>query len=479
MPKKWGKYVKWGTAGTLVTGVAIGLPFAVINEKSYNLFAEIVVSDNTSVLADKSFSESTFDGLSTFLKSKDVDLPPANEINQASGIWRRPGATDFERVTTFKGLFASGKDMLIAPGFTHGSAIQTVAEDPDFFNKGFLFLDGWNNGLPNVSSFAFRADQAGFLAGVAACEFLKANADAFGRDGSYRVGGFVGIPLPSTFDFLAGFQAGVFGWNAKNTSGINGKKVEWISLGQTYNDYASGGFGVGQGVGKSKQLVSLGADVIIPIAGPQTADAVSEATQVNRPVVVVGVDSAQELQTINKPIPNQSDLNASDNFKNSKGETMVIQFSAEKLLANATDKVLEAVFDKSDPNKATSTDTKTIKGFGFLNTGTIENGTVGISNAGLAWISKVESTWVVDNKINWEKMKADSNNAIYKEFLRMTNDATFYFSNSGTFPTGESTAGGSFKFDPTYFTKLANGTAQAEKMSTKPSLNGSNWSVRR
>ncbi|MEG0124335.1 MAG: BMP family ABC transporter substrate-binding protein, partial [Malacoplasma sp.] len=341
MGKKWVGYVKYSVLGVGVIGVAVGLPFAVINSKSYDLFAEIIVSDNTSVLADSSFSETTYNGFQKFVNTKEGKnvLPTASSIPQSSGVWRRPGDTTFSRETTFRGLFASGKDMLIAPGFNHETAIRNVATDPNFSDKGFLLLDSAVENVTNVSSFIFRADQSGFLTGIAACIFLNNNKEIFTTNHSkeLKVGAFVGLAFPSTMDFLAGFQAGVFAWNQHVKSDTSkGNPVEWISLGDKDSDYTSGGFGVGGGVEKADLLLSRGADVIMAIAGPQTADVVGQIVSKKLTAVVAGVDSAQETQTINKPLPLLDGKTIKGGFKPASGDymgkDMVIQFSAVKHL---------------------------------------------------------------------------------------------------------------------------------------------------
>ncbi|MEG0879063.1 MAG: BMP family ABC transporter substrate-binding protein [Malacoplasma sp.] len=488
MGKKWVGYVKYSVLGVGVIGVAVGLPFAVINSKSYDLFAEIIVSDNTSVLADSSFSETTYNGFQKFVNTKEGKevLPTASSIPQSSGVWRRPGDTTFSRETTFRGLFASGKDMLIAPGFNHETAIRNVATDPNFSDKGFLLLDSAVENVTNVSSFVFRADQSGFLTGIAACIFLNDNKEIFlknNSDNALKVGAFVGLAFPSTTDFLAGFQAGVFAWNkvAKTTSA---QEVEWISLGKKLDDYASGGFGVGGGVEKADLLLSKGADVIMAIAGPQTADVVGQIVSKKVTAVVAGVDSSQELQTINKPLPLLGGKPIKNGFKPTTGEysgqDMVIQFSAVKHLDVATNSVLDAIFSTTDPNneeaiKKQTTNGKLVGGFGFKNTGTIENGTVGTSLAGVKQLASHSSfsSWVnTDNTIKWDSVKADDT------FLAMTNNGKFYCANTVDGVGTLKDSNGAIAIDA--FFPLTNGIATALDIvnnDKRPKLNGSKWVI--
>lgn len=502
------------------------LPIATLASCSiqyYDYFAEIVVSDNTSVLADNSFSQTTYEGYKQFMAEQNVTipklnnnnggtgnggktssgssgngtdnsngtetyekevytLPDADKVTQSTGLWRRPGATVAERVSTFKGSFVSGKDVMIVPGFNHEKSLKQIALDKDFSDKGFVWMDGViseykkENGEPsyhNVSSFSFRAEQSAFLTGIAACVFLNINKDVFEGDGGLKVGGFVGLPLVSTLDFLAGFQAGVFAFNASlkngtsspqmnsaengedqkanpnnSNNGKNREKVEFIDLGSNISNWATGSFGVGDGMQISRTLVNKGADMIMAIAGPQTLDVISVAETSSRPVAVLGVDSAQEEQNINKPFTTLGDKK----LKNAKGEEIndpkFIQFSAIKKLDSATKQVLGAIFNKNDPNNAKYTGSSFVKGFGFQNIGSIDNDTVGVSNAGLPYLYKFSKDWFKNGtntgktnseetipndlkldpsivKKNKEYMKLQSDRSV-KYLIKNTNDEKYY-----------------------------------------------------
>ena len=440
------------------------LPIATLTSCSiqyYDYFAEVVVSDNTSVLADNSFSQSTYEGYKQFMAEKTVtipklngtngggsaaekvdgasgsqensnetqtykkevyNLPDADKVAQSTGLWRRPGATVAERVSTFKGSFVSGKDVMIVPGFNHEKSLKQIALDSDFKDKGFIWMDGvlpeYKNGeskesYSNVSSFSFRAEQSAFLTGIAACVFLNINKEVFNDDGRLKVGGFVGLPLVSTLDFLAGFQAGVFAFNASlknnitsqkttNTNGANAdpnnsskqwQKVEFVNLGSNISNWATGSFGVGDGMQLSRNLVTQGADMIMAIAGPQTLDLISVVETSNRPVAVLGVDSAQENQNINKPFTTLGGKKLKDASGKEISDPKFIQFSAIKKLDSATKQVLEAIFNKEDPNNERYKGKSFVKGFGYQNIGSLDNNTVGVSDAGLPYVYKFAKEW--------------------------------------------------------------------------------------
>lgn len=495
------------------------LPIATLTSCSiqyYDYFAEVVVSDNTSVLADNSFSQSTYEGYKQFMAeqtvtipklngtsgggsgsgtnsnetesySKEVyNLPDADKVAQSTGLWRRPGATVAERVSTFKGSFVSGKDVMIIPGFNHEKSLKQIALDSDFRDKGFIWMDGvlpeYKNGgskesYSNVSSFSFRAEQSAFLTGIAACVFLNINKEVFNGDGGLKVGGFVGLPLVSTLDFLAGFQAGVFAFNASlksnitstnamdmnetnanpNNSSKGWQKVEFVNLGSNISNWATGSFGVGDGMQLSRNLVTQGADMIMAIAGPQTLDLISVAETYNRPVAVLGVDSAQENQNINKPFTTLGGKKLKDANDKEISDPKFIQFSAIKKLDSATKQVLEAIFNDKDPNNEKYNGTSFVKGFGYQNIGSIDNNTVGVSDAGLPYVYKFANTWFQNGttngkngteetipkdlklnlevvKQNKEYMKLQSDRSV--KYLSTSNDQIYYSDGWTKLPSG-------------------------------------------
>lgn len=419
-------------------------------------FAEIVVSDNSSILKDKSFSESTYKGWQKFMVNEEIcnrngveekyqkevfDMPSidkkSSDFLQSKGFWRRPG---INTEATFKWIFGGGASLIIAPGFSLQKSIESSA--PKFENKGFLLLDATvdttgGNVFSNVSTFLFRAEQSGFLAGIAASEFLNANNHIFGSDGFLKIGAYVGLAIPTTLNFMLGFQAGILAYNMKVIEEKSNKKlVEWISLGNDSGNYATGSFNVGGATLKSKELIKKGADIIMGISGPQVSDTVDAIITSGKPVAIVGVDSEQEFSSIQKPMPFLGDkkIKNLDGKTNSNNQN-IIQFSAIKDLEIATYSVLASMFNKSDVNnlkKIENTkkgETFPVGGFGFQNVGVFENKTVGISSNGLSYLKGFDSKWVNEIKSKNEiQYEFDPSKGIYsdKSFINMNKNKTIY-----------------------------------------------------
>lgn len=484
-------------------------------------FAELVVSDDNSVLKDKAFNEKSYIGWHKFMTSSAItneygnpaqytketfDMPEINsghrDLDLAKGYWRRPGGN---APNSFRQILNSGANLIIAPGFNQKDSVQTVANEMK--NKGFILLDSGvdvtKGDFTNVSSFTFRAEQSGFLAGIATAEFLNANKEIFtnksnGDDGKLKVGGFVGSAFPSTTDFLAGFQAGIIAYNlqikSNTTQPFTTKtEVEWASLGKDIGNYASGGFAPGQGVTISEELINKHkVDAIIPIAGPQTADAISVITGSKRPAIVVGVDSEQELNGNIQKEFNSAQLN-NKKLKNADGTDMekqnIIQFSAIKKLDEAVYQILASIFNETNPNNSSSSKTNQnnpVKGFGYNNIGTLSNKTVGVSQSGLQWVKAFDDTWVTGTDLNSYAFSPTSgiyDNEAYKHLESvgvLYNDALTSLTAISDLTNKTQVAATKFIDDTNrVVTKLDNNNPAAtlNKNQNSISLNGSIWSL--
>ncbi|WP_052663421.1 BMP family ABC transporter substrate-binding protein [[Mycoplasma] testudinis] len=399
-----------GSAAAAVAVIAGGIAGSFGNF-GYTSTVQLIVSDNSSTLADQSFSESSWDGIRNFyiddvkLNSNSVPQANDNSVIDGNGIWKRPGTDDQSRVNTYNNAQNDGSKIAVATGFNQQNALNLVV-DPRTDNQqvfsdfGFIFVDGAMStsaadGTPynvrNISSITYRADQGSFLVGVATAAYLNLNHDYFQTVGeinpqapaanrdTYGVSSFVGLAFPSTLNYFMGFRQGIAYWNEvmqphlmidQNTPT---KKISWISPDNSFTmaSFLSGSFAANeQRVNTlTPAMLNNGASVIFPIAGPQTAQVVANVQQqVNRRAVVLGVDTAQENITdlqfpLNGNIP--SDF---------KGLKQLIPFSSLKDLTLSVKDTLEAIRTGKTVNG--------FNGFGFNNVGNIDNRAVGISPAG-------------------------------------------------------------------------------------------------
>lgn len=278
---------------------------------------------------------------------------------------------------------------------------------------------------------------------------------------------------------------GVFAYNAGKKS--TDHEVQWISLGSQISSYESGSFGVGDGVQKSQTLLNDGASAIIPVAGPQTTDAVSQITTMGKNAVVVGVDSPQENQTVNQEMPNASSITIKDADGNKISNPKIIQMSAIKKLDTAVQETLDAIFNTNTedggPNNANASGDSVVKGFGYWNIGTLDNGTTGVSDAGLPWIQQFDSSWVNDTD---GKLSINASQVKNNQFYTWMEDYGYLYNfKNGTWPTNSD---GSFEEPSQLSTQIVQGlndnraitkpnaTGDAVDVAGgQPKLNGSSW----
>lgn len=405
---------------------------------TYDSSVQLIVSDQSSQLADQSFSESTYDGIKEFMKDAiGANLPDAKYVRENSGLWKRPGEDDDSRRTAYKYAVTNGAKLIVASGYNQQTALQQVTSNDekyakwkDFFkDTGFVFVDGsmeaksptnYNSDPNNVASVSFRADDGSFLAGISTAVFLNYNIDKFktGPSGSgLGVSSFIGLPLASTLSYMNGFRLGIHYWNTVLQPLIKTvddttptEKIKWINPDDPNNSntsswdissFTSGSFSTTEqkATTLSTNMRKAGANAIFPIAGPQTSLVVSEiasdkASNSLSRTITIGVDVAQE---------NTDSLKTKLEWLGSNdtvGNNQILQFSSVKNLSHATSSILMSIINgqnnkesngwSADQNKVNSSSenksSDTWYGLGWNNVGTLNNGSVGVSDAGLKYL---------------------------------------------------------------------------------------------
>lgn len=120
---------------------------------------EIAFVTDIGQLKDKSFNQGTWEGLKRFAYENNKTYKyyqPANANN----------ATDDDRYNAMKAAVDGGAKIVVCAGFMQEVALTKIAnEHPEV---KFVFIDGWNFGLENVTAIIFQEEQAGYLAGYGA-----------------------------------------------------------------------------------------------------------------------------------------------------------------------------------------------------------------------------------------------------------------------------------------------------------------------
>ncbi|HZD79946.1 MAG TPA: BMP family ABC transporter substrate-binding protein [Actinomycetota bacterium] len=179
-------------------------------------------------------------------------------------------------------------DLIVTVGFLLGDATEAAAKaNPD---QNFAIVDyAYPKTIPNVLALTFSTDQAAFLAGYLAAGMTKTG----------KVGTFGGINIPTVSIFMNGYAAGVLKYNQDN-----GTNVQVLGWNPAKQDGTFTGDFEDQNKGRqvTESLLSEGADIIMPVAGPVGLGAAA-AVQASGNAMLIGVDtdwfvSAPEYQDI-------------------------------------------------------------------------------------------------------------------------------------------------------------------------------------
>lgn len=157
---------------------------------------------------------------------------------------------------------AERANVVVAVGFIIADSVRRVA--PNYPDTFFIQIEGEISGIPNVHSYDFKSEEAGFLGGVIAALYTKTG----------KVGAVSGMDIPPVEAYATGFRAGVMSVEA-----TTGKKVEATVLSAgSFDDPV-------KGKSLAENLIARGSDVLFRIAG-NTGVGVWEAVR-GRPEVKI------------------------------------------------------------------------------------------------------------------------------------------------------------------------------------------------
>ncbi len=179
-------------------------------------------------------------------------------------------------------------DLIVTVGFLLGDATKAAAKANR--KQDFAIVDySYDPPVKNILALTFSTDQAAFLAGYLAAGMTKTG----------KVGTFGGINIPTVSIFMNGFAAGVLKYNQDN-----GTTVEVLGWDPVKQDGTFTGDFEDQNKGRqvTESLLSEGADIIMPVAGPVGLGAAA-AVQAAGNAMLIGVDtdwfvSAPEYQDV-------------------------------------------------------------------------------------------------------------------------------------------------------------------------------------
>ncbi len=221
---------------------------------------------------DKSFNETSYKGL---MKAKD-------ELGVETGQVESSTTSDFAQNI---GTMIDAKcDIIITVGFLLGDATVAAAKaNPDV---QFAIVDNVPKGaekLKNLKPLVFNTAESSFAAGYLAAAMTS----------SGTVGTFGGAKIPTVTIFMDGFAQGVEYYNKQKSKSV--KVLGWDVKKQdgSFVPAAGGSPFENKAGGKSvgTSLVSQGADILFPVAGPAGEGALQVAKASGGKVSAIWVDA--------------------------------------------------------------------------------------------------------------------------------------------------------------------------------------------
>lgn len=213
---------------------------------------------------DKSFNQSTWEGIKAFGEENGLEKGDG-------GFDYLQSASDTDYVTNLTKLIRRDFSLIFAVGYNLHDAVDEVSgQQPE---AKIAIIDDVVEGKDNVASIMFRANEASYLAGVAAALESKSGKIGF-------IGGMAGEIIGG---FQAGFEAGV--------AAVNPDIVVDVEYAESFTDAAKG-----QQI--AKRMYDSGVDIIFHAAGGVGNGLFTEAKErkqkdPNANVWAIGVDRDQ------------------------------------------------------------------------------------------------------------------------------------------------------------------------------------------
>ncbi|ENY53961.1 Hypothetical protein, predicted lipoprotein [Metamycoplasma alkalescens 14918] len=263
-----------------VADVRIDEKFNLTPEQVKNFNKKIVMITDGGDINDKSFNQSTWEGLLTF-----ADIQA--KLSRSKYGVLEVKSHKFEEA--YNQALQSDYNIWMLPGFLHQKHIKSWIEKniQKVKEKNIIFVGQDFTTKDTIKGYSiyqeFDTKEAAFSAGYAAAKFLSNEKDKKDR----TFGTFGGGDFPGVTDFIEGFMKGVYWWNKKASED---KKV-YITSSDV--DLTSG-FETGSTMDTViNKILSQNPKMVLPVAGPATNVLISKENIKNK--YVVGVDADQAI----------------------------------------------------------------------------------------------------------------------------------------------------------------------------------------
>ncbi len=232
---------------------------------------EVAFVTDVGQLKDKSFNQGTWNGVKAYAAANGKTYKYYQPANGDA-------ATDEDRYDAMKAACEGGASVVVAAGFMQAGALERAAKE--FPNVNFVFIDGWNMGLANVSGVSFQEEQAGYLAGYAVV-----------KEGFRKLGfsGGGGGTNPACDRYGYGF--------------VQGANAAAAELGETVEVKYSWQYGASFSASADLQTMisgwyETGTEIVFACGGSMFSSIVAAASANDAFVVGVDVDQSFESETV-------------------------------------------------------------------------------------------------------------------------------------------------------------------------------------
>jgi basic membrane protein A len=237
--------------------------------EQYPDFKACMVSDSGG-FNDKSFNQTSHDGMER----------AAEELGVQTAEVESNDVADFP--DNINAMVQENCNIITTVGFLLGDATLASAKrnkNVDFSIVDFAYADeqGNNTAPPNLKGLLFNTGEPAYLAGYLAAGVSETDI----------VGTFGGLNIPSVTAFMDGFQMGVEKYN--EDTGEQVQVIGWdrqTKKGSFTNDFEA----KTKGQNTAEEMITQGADVIMPVAGPAGLGALQAAQDANIKGIWVDTD---------------------------------------------------------------------------------------------------------------------------------------------------------------------------------------------
>ncbi|MCD6404812.1 MAG: BMP family ABC transporter substrate-binding protein [Planctomycetes bacterium] len=213
----------------------------------------VIMVTDVAGLGDQGFNDAAWAGVKRAAKEFALPIDVIQSRDQADYVANLSAAAERAKV-------------VVSVGFIIADAVKRVA--PKYPDTHFIQIEGTVSGPPNVHSYGFKSQEAGFLAGVVAAAYTKTG----------KVGAVTGMDIPPVEAYAAGYLAGV-----KAVEAATGRRIEATVLSAgTFDDPV-------KGKSLADSLISRNCDVVFRIAG-NTGVGVWEAVKAAPSVKIIWED---------------------------------------------------------------------------------------------------------------------------------------------------------------------------------------------